>query len=376
MHQKTEFEYSTLLEELGYLPVNSKVNKVLIASTKACLEKLGKSYSDALLYNMCSLSGLTENELLTNFELFEDSLYRTVGKAANSILHDIKKEILIHAVILNPSLTVSNILDPTLTINDVLKGINEAETLGFMRDNSLLSSNVHIILLYKSEEIKDKILSAFFDTNNVTKCNCVNRHQQHHLPFLLLSEKATKVMSSVSNILYEDLLQEKYAGHREGNKIEDDNANNNNNINDINEYGDYNHNQPIILEKISNLIRKLTTASPSRCCRSNNNNRIRIAEEDASWWIRNGFFKILTSLERLVNTITKEEKNFSFLCAFNISKFANGVLLLDNNHNVNKTVKEVITYHDYVIVEGSPSSSIIVYKLRTDNDKTAITVEN
>lgn len=374
MHQKIEIEYSTLLEELGYFPVNSKVNKVLIASIKACLEKLGKSYSDALLYNMCSLSGLTENELLTNFELFEDSLYRTVGKAANSILHDIKKKILIHAVILNPSLTVGNILDPTLTINDVLRGINEAETLGFMRDNSLLSPRAHIILLYKSEKIKDKILSAFFDINNVTKCNCASSHQ-HHLPFLLLSEKATKLMSPISNIVYEDILQEKYTGLRGGNKIDDDNTNNNN-FNGINEYGDYNLNQPIILEKISDLIHKLTTASPSRCCRSSNNNRIRIAEEDASWWIRNGFFKILTSLERLVNTIMKEEKNFSFLCAFNISKLANGVLLLDKNDNANETVKKVISYHNYVVVEGSPSSSIIVYKLRPDNDKTAITVKN
>jgi hypothetical protein len=372
MHQKTEFEYSTLLEELGYLPVNSKVNKVLIASTKACLEKLGKSYSDALLYNMCSLSGLTENELLTNFELFEDSLYRTVGKAANSILHNIKKEILIHAVILNPSLTISNILDPTLTINDVLNGINEAETLGFMRDDSLLSSNAHIILLYKSEEIKDKILSAFFDINNATKCNCASSHQ-HHLPFLLLSEKATKAKSSISNIMYEDLLQEKYTAPRE---VTDDDNTNNNNFNDINEYGDYNLNQPTIIEKISDLIHNLTTTSPNRCCGSSNYNRIRIAEEDASWWIRNGFFKILTSLERLVNTIMKEEKNFSFLCAFDISKLANGVLLLDKNNNVNKIVKKVIAYHKYVIVEGSSSSSIIVYKLRIDNNKTAITGKN
>lgn len=75
---------------------------------------------------MCSLYGLSENELLTNYDLFEKALRNTVGKGeANGILNKIKKELLAHAIINGSSLTVREIIDPKLTINNILKDTND-----------------------------------------------------------------------------------------------------------------------------------------------------------------------------------------------------------------------------------------------------------
>ncbi len=74
----------------------------------------------------------------------------------------------------------------------------------------------------------------------------------------------------------------------------------------------------------------------------------RIAEDDATWWIRNGYTSALASLER--SLYRDLPPNTSILCAFDISKLA--------PKDMSK-FKTMIECHDYVIIE---EPSFAVYK--------------
>ncbi|HYT02352.1 MAG TPA: hypothetical protein VEL70_05535, partial [Candidatus Acidoferrum sp.] len=73
MHS-AKFRYLSALDELRYLPTVYLSDRALHDSIKDSLETVFKSSSKVLLHKMCSLYGLSENELLTNYDLFERSL--------------------------------------------------------------------------------------------------------------------------------------------------------------------------------------------------------------------------------------------------------------------------------------------------------------
>lgn len=63
---------------------------------------------------MCSLCSLSEKELLTNYELFEQVLNNVFGRTAERLLDIIKRELLLTAVSSNKcNLMASEILDPS-----------------------------------------------------------------------------------------------------------------------------------------------------------------------------------------------------------------------------------------------------------------------
>lgn len=97
--------------------------------------------------------------------MFEKSLYRVLKKGAEVILLDLKTELLVQAVLLDPSITISDIRNPRLAISDILQRIHTTETLELIRK---IPSRKHIAFLYKSESSKDKLVAAFFDMNNMT----------------------------------------------------------------------------------------------------------------------------------------------------------------------------------------------------------------
>ena len=127
------FRCLSTLDKLGYYPINSNNDIILYRSIANSLEQLGKSYSKALVCNMCELYGLSENELFTNYDFFKKTLYNTVGKGeANAILISIKKELLAQAILNGSNLTVREIINPKFTINDILKKVNDSEVLKFI----------------------------------------------------------------------------------------------------------------------------------------------------------------------------------------------------------------------------------------------------
>jgi hypothetical protein len=70
----------------------------------------------------------------------------------------------------------------------------------------------------------------------------------------------------------------------------------------------------------------------------------RIAEEDATWWLRNGFDHQIISIEKLLDNDT-QENDISVLCAFDRSKISN----IDNDKN--SIIKTTIAVHEYVILD-------------------------
>jgi hypothetical protein len=154
--------FSNILDKLGYIPIPSQADRILYDAARRSIERFGRSASKAILDHMCSIDGLSEEELLTNFDLLEKSLQRVLRKGAEVILHDIKIEILTHAVLMDPTITISKIRNPQLTIRNILKRIRSTEALEFIREKA---SHKHIAFLYRNENAKNKIFSVFFDTN-------------------------------------------------------------------------------------------------------------------------------------------------------------------------------------------------------------------
>jgi hypothetical protein len=289
MSTKMNSECLSVLEELEYISVAPRSDRIISDIIKKTLEQIGKSYSKAILYNMCSLYNLSEYELLTNYDLFEKALKNILGKTGNAILTSIKREIL----------TYAGSIDSTITIGDILKNIRTAETLGFIHDNP---SHKHIAFLYRNESSKNAILTAFFDTKGTKG--------------LLLSKKPSIDLSYIvsyldNSMLYEELLQESQ---------EDE----------------------VVARKLANWVTKLLSLNKLLLI-NNNNNGTRIASEDVTWWVRNGFARHYMGFEKTIGRCLQD--NLSVLCEYNISE--------DNNKKIdnNGTIDAMISAHGYVILE-------------------------
>ena len=100
-----------LVEEDGFIYRNQKTDIIIRELIYNVLNRIGKSYSKALIYQMCTLYNLSQNELLSNYELFEKSIVRVLGKTAFPIILRIKKELLKYVVIHKLEISVKDILD-------------------------------------------------------------------------------------------------------------------------------------------------------------------------------------------------------------------------------------------------------------------------
>jgi hypothetical protein len=256
------FQSLANLEELGYFPVLFGAEQTLYDSIKNSLKILGEASSEELVSYICSLYGLSEKELLTNYDLFEKSLYYIFGEVADVMLDIVKKEML------KQQMTKAS-KGPSLTVKDILKEIRNEEMFEFIHK---IPGHEHIIFLYENENYKDKVLSIFFDTD-VTGGN-------DNIPKGLLSEKPAN-MNSVNNILYDKFLQ-----------APTDKA----------------------LKKFSNWIAKLHSLNKSQSY----NSATRIAGEDETWWLRNDFAYKFMLLEELLGKYIHD--NIIIMCGYNISK--------------------------------------------------------
>jgi hypothetical protein len=170
-NQRGLFRCLSLLDKLGYYPIRANNDRLLYASIKDSLEQMGKSYSGALIRNMCSLYGLSENELFSNYDLFKKMLYTILGEGeANGIIASIKKELLARAILNGSSLTVREMTNPSLFNEDILGSIDSAQTLRII---ATISPHEHVLFLYDGEDTKEKILSTFFQSNRIACTTCL-----------------------------------------------------------------------------------------------------------------------------------------------------------------------------------------------------------
>jgi hypothetical protein len=266
MQMKTTSKCLNVLDKLGYLPATSMVDQILFDSVEKAFKIIGKTAYNALLERACSIHRLSERELLTNYDLFEKSLYDIFGKISFILLRGLKKEILIHAVLMDSRLTVSDILNPSITIGDILKNIHEVEVFEYVRK---MLSHEHILFLYEDKNSNDKILSEFFFING-----------KDNVPKGLLSiTPADNLNQGCNNMLYDKLVQKLQ------NKYE-------------------------ALKKLSDWMFNLHSSNKSDFA-------TRIAFEDGTWWLRNG---LADDYVRFEGSLGKHlQNNLSILCGYDVS---------------------------------------------------------
>jgi predicted transcriptional regulator YheO len=295
LNSRDSQRFLSILDKLGYVPIPSQADRILYDAARRSIERFGQSASKAIIDHMCSVDGLSEEELLTNFDLLEKSLQRVLRKGAEVVLHDIKIEILTHAVLMDPTITISEIRNPQLTIRNILKRIRSTEALEFIREKA---SRKHIAFLYRNEDAKNKIFSAFFDTNITDKAS----------KGLLLSKKPNNGLAQVlnyvnSSMLYEELLQES----RE---------------------------EQVVAKKLSDWVHSLKNLILD----NTKNDDTRIASEDVTWWMRNGFADhYCIGFEKSIGRL---QDDLSVLCGYNISDYSS-----------NGTINTMIATHGYVILD-------------------------
>ena len=85
-----KFSVPNGLDDLDYIPLDSISDDILYRSIKESLEQVGKAYSKAVIDHICRINRLSEREILTNCDLFEDSMYRLFGHGAVSIINKVK----------------------------------------------------------------------------------------------------------------------------------------------------------------------------------------------------------------------------------------------------------------------------------------------
>jgi hypothetical protein len=81
----------------------------------------GQLASQAMMDGMCSINGLSEEDLLTNCDLLQASLYKILRSRADVIIRNIRAEILPHAILIDPTISVSEISNPQFTIGDIFE---------------------------------------------------------------------------------------------------------------------------------------------------------------------------------------------------------------------------------------------------------------
>lgn len=283
----TSYKYLETLDELRYIPIHFKGEDLLYESIIKSFESLGKSTCRALLNNLGSICGLSEKELLTNYELFEEALYNVLGETAERLLSIIKRELLTIGISSNLcSLTVTEILDPSLKIDAVLKDILTNEIIDFLKS----SAHKHIAFFYNNKVAKEKILQHFIHPSGNEDGSGI-----------ILSERSLGISNSF-NILYHELLQE---NNSDSNKS--------------------------ITEKISkwlNLFNKYIGTT-------------KFVQADGTWWLRNNVHKEWMLFEQIL--CQEMVGNCASLCCFDSTGF--------EDTNMQQITKLIIEFHEYVILD-------------------------
>ena len=231
---------------------------------------------------MCSICGLSERELLTNCDLFEEALYNVLGKTAERLFSIIKRELLTIGISSNRcSLTVTEILDPSLKIDAILKDILTNEIIDFLKS----STHKHIAFFYNNKVAKEKILQHF-----------IHPSRNEDGARLILSERSSGISNSFS-ILYHELLQE---NNSDSNKS--------------------------ITEKISKWLNSFNKYIGTT----------KFVQADGTWWLRNNVLKELMLFEEIL--CQEVLGNCASLCCFDSTVFQDA--------NMQQIMKLIIEFHE------------------------------
>ena len=148
-----------LIENNGYIYRNQKTDIVIRDIIINVLNRIGKYYSKALIYQICSLYGLSQNELLSNYELFENSLTRILGKTGYPIILRIKKELLKYLILNKFEISTKDILDPSFNVPQIIDKLSESYNYHLISENLNNKRNHMILLSSNYDKYTEKIIT-------------------------------------------------------------------------------------------------------------------------------------------------------------------------------------------------------------------------
>jgi len=158
-----------LIENSGFIYKNQTTDLVVKDIVLNVLNKIGKSYSKALIYQICSLYGLSQNELLSNYELFENSLTRVLGKTGYPIILRIKKELLKYLILNKFEISTNDILDPSFNVPQIIDKLSESYNYQLISEN-LNNKRKHMILLSSNDDKHiEKIITNLVQISKSTR---------------------------------------------------------------------------------------------------------------------------------------------------------------------------------------------------------------
>ena len=285
-------KFIRILDQIEYAPVSSKVEEIIHASIRKSVSQLGKTGEKAVIRYICSMYGLSEKELLTNFDLFEKAITDALGPMASKIILSlVKKEILRRAVLNDPGWTIEEIKNPDLSIREIISRISYEDIRRCVRGIPVHS---HSVCLYETTKFRDLVISSHFENgrpSNISrfyisedKPNIEIPKELNHIPYKQISDKPSQMVRNIFDLIKMSGYSDKSP---EGFKV------------------------------------------------------LKIAEEDAGWWLRNGFEEELQILEELLGR--ELEENVSIMCAFDVSKLS--------NKEIELIIPNIMRNHKFIITE-------------------------
>ena len=279
---------SQVLLQLGYSQITSKSDKVFLEATQKALKVFGQSSYNDLMVKLRSKTGMSDIELIKNFNMFEDALKKSTGTVSSKIMIDLIKEELIK---------YTHLKTITHTIDEIIAKVEEYSVYDFIINTP---SSEHILVLYKDRETIDLILSDFFSKKTST-------------PFGLVSEFPTKI-KDIRNITYDKL-----SGMDKKDIFEKDKR----------ELLEKEKRETV--KKLSDWINNMHSCNTSSL-------PTRFADQDCTWYIKNELGEEHLKMESSFGP--KPHQQIVLLCAYDISKIPPNYL------------ESLIKSHGYVILEN------------------------
>ncbi|MDE1769429.1 MAG: hypothetical protein KGI28_02595 [Thaumarchaeota archaeon] len=261
------------LKTLGYYPITTKGDKVILDATLKTLKIFGQSSYAELLEKLRANSGMSEIELIKNFHLFEEALKKSTGQVSAKVMLDMIKEDLIRH---------TNLSTVNYKIDEIIEKVEESGVYDFIRT---VSSFEHILVLYKNQDVIDRVLGDFFGKIALA-------------PRGLVSKMPTAI-KDIRNITYAK-LSEKGKEH--------------------------------VMKKLGEWIEDILLANVSQV-------PAKVADEDCTWYIRNGFGDAHLKLESSLGLVPN--RKVTLLCAYDMSQIPP------------EQLESIIKTHGYVLVENS-----------------------
>jgi hypothetical protein len=276
------------LDGLGYYSITDEITAKIIsdAARRALLDKFGERITEAVISKLCKMNNQTEQQLFCRCDLVEKSIGAMFGQVAIFVMDIIKDE-------LSPYSTSKN---PHPSLQEIGHMIKENEVMSFVRN---MAGHEHAAFLYSKKTIKDNVLSQFFSQSAVPDNNNNSSSSRKALVSLDNDDTGPKRFSDVQKIYYDDFL-----------KIEEKSE---------------------VMDRMFDWIGEIHKLNQS-------GRETRIAGEDASWFLRNGFEQEFIDAERKIGRQVQDK--IAILCSYDVDGIA-----LENQ------LKSVIEAHKYIITD-------------------------